>query len=76
MDKTLSKAQLEGNFLSFFLNFIYLRERVSEREQGGGGGGRGGGQEKQTSCKAWSQTQGSIPGRWDRDLGRGQTLND
>ena len=62
--------------LLFFLRFlfIYLR-RVSEREHSWGGGKRSRGKRRSRLHWAGSQTQGSVPGPWDRDLSSRQVLN-
>jgi len=57
-----------------FKDFTYLFDR--ELESTSRGSGRQREREKQDLRRAGSPTWGSIPGPWDHDLSRRQTLND
>ena len=60
-------------YLFIYLKILcfYLRERESKHEKGEGQRERG----EQTTHWAGSLMQGWIPGPWEHDLSRGQTLN-
>ena len=53
----------------FFKDFIYLFDKEGERDY------KQAEREKQASHPAGSPMWGSIPGPWDHDLSRRQTLN-
>jgi len=59
----------------FFKDFIYLFDRERELARAGTQA-RVWEREKQASGRAGSLMRGSIPGPWDHDLSRRQTLND
>ncbi|XP_064428143.1 protein dpy-30 homolog isoform X1 [Mirounga angustirostris] len=75
LDQTVVPILLQGLAVlakeRFYL--FFNRERDSEKGNTSGGEREG---EKQASRRAGSQMWGSIPGPWDHDPSRRQTLND